>query len=69
MEVETKVSIGFLGVEDSDRDIDTVMESATTGSSAARVRIGGEGIGVKARLLVIVVVDRAMDLKIERVSD
>ena len=67
IEAESVVSIGFSGVEDSDREGAMVMESARMGSSTAGVAIGGEGIGAKGRMLVIVMEDRVMDLKIERV--
>ena len=53
-----RVSIGFLGVEDSDRDGVTVMESVTGRRSPARVAIGGERIGAERRVLVE---DRAME--------
>ena len=67
IEAESVVSIGFSGVEDSDRDGAMVMESARMGSSTVGVAIGGEGIGAQGRGLVFVVEDRAMDLKIEGV--
>ena len=58
VEAERVVSIGFLGVEDSDRDGVTVMESVIVRSSPARVAIGGERIGAERRVLVE---DRAME--------
>ena len=62
------VSIGFFGVDDSDRDRAMVIESAIMGGSAAGMVIGGEGIGAKAQVLLVVVVEgRVMDIKIERV--
>ena len=69
VETESIVSTGFFGVEDSERDGTTVMESATMGGSIAGVAIRGEGIGAYGRVLVVVVEDRVMDLKIEGVID
>ena len=58
VEAERVVSIEFFGVEDSDRDGVTVMESVTVGNSPARVAIGGEGMGAERRVLVE---DRGME--------
>ena len=52
VEAEGNVSIGFFGVEDSDRDGATVIESEITESAAAGVTIRGEGIGAKGLLIV-----------------
>ena len=60
IEAGSIVSVGFFGVDDSDRDGPTVMESATMGSLLAGVTIGGEGIGAKSWVLIFVVEGRGI---------
>ena len=45
VEAKSIVSIGFFGVEDSDREGAMMMDSARMGSSSVGVAIRGEGIG------------------------
>ena len=67
VEAEGNVSLGFFGVDDSERDEATVIESVITKSSAVRVTIEGEEIEAKGRMLMVEVTERVIDLKIEGV--